>query len=75
METRFLDFNDRLCIVRKDEDGTFRESHALWNNGRRRVDASSRRRDSYLHQWRTHYAIEGHADGLLHRILRKLGLR
>jgi len=75
MKDGLVDMDNRLCIVRKDEDGTARESHALWNNGRRRVDSSSSRRDSYLHQWRTHYAIEGRTDGLLHRILRKLGLR
>lgn len=85
MEDGPINITDRLRAVRVNEDGTVWESHALWHNASRRGDADSSSgssrvvtsswRDSNLHHWRTHYEIESRADGLLDRILRKIGLR
>jgi hypothetical protein len=82
MEDGSINIADRLRAVRVNEDGTVWESHALWHNASRRGDADSSSRgvtsswrESNLHQWRTHYSIESRADGLLDRILRKIGLR
>lgn len=68
------DIDSRLRAVRKEDDGTIVESHALWNRGKRVDQAEVLRTGHNLHRWRAHYTPERRLDGLFDRIKRKLGM-
>lgn len=74
MEHGTEDIDSRLRAVRKDDDGTIVESHALWNRGKRVDQTNVLRPAGNLHRWRIHYTPQGRRDSLFDRIKRKLGL-
>jgi len=48
----------RLRLVKKLEDGTIVESHALWNFGRKHSHGDVGPMSSNLHPWRSHYPVD-----------------
>lgn len=74
MEHGTKDIDSRLRAVRKDDDGTVKESHALWNSGKRVHQPDILGTANHSSHRFAHHSPQGRMHVLFDRIKRKLGL-
>ncbi len=75
MKDGLENIDNRVRSIQENDDGTLVESHALWNNAVGRRDPNLGRVERDFPYGRTTYPQESRREGLIHRILRTLGLR